>query len=153
MTGEAAAPAPRSSRGSALPLIVLSLLGMGVSAYLTWHRLAATSLWCGGVGSCDQVNASRFAQLLGIPVAYLGLAMYLTLLVLSLISWRAGDRAPGWIPTVIFGLTLFGFFYSAYLTGIELFVLHAICVWCVTSAVIITLLLLFSWRHAVARLG
>ncbi len=119
-------------------LVGLSAMGVAVSGYLTWHRITNTQLWCAGFGSCDLVNASRYAKLAGIPVAYLGLGMYLTLLALSLWAAARAQEPPLAATLGIFVLSMSGFLFSLYLTGIELFVLHAVCAWCVASFLIIT---------------
>lgn len=119
-------------------LVVLSALGVAVAGYLSWHRIANTQLWCAGFGSCDLVNASRYAKLAGIPVAYLGLGMYVLLLVLSILAARGDGEQPPVVFLGLFTLSLTGFLFSLYLTAIELFVLHAVCAWCVASFVIIT---------------
>jgi len=115
---------------------ILALAGIGVSAYLTWVHYDIDALVC-GVGDCLEVQASEYAEVLGIPVAILGLAMYVTVLALSL----ARFRFPGYrteITTALFVVTLAGTLYSAYLTWIEVYEIEAICQWCVISAIITT---------------
>lgn len=130
-------------------MVVLAGLGVGIAGILTWFHLSGTPALCAGAGGCEQVQASRFASVAGAPVALLGLALYLGLLVLGL--WRAwGGRAtPLTVSLALFGLALAGTLYSAYLTYLELAVIGAVCPWCVASAALVTALwLLAAWDVA-----
>lgn len=127
-----------------LALIGLSLAGALVSGYLTWLHLTGNTALCTGLGGCEIVQHSTYAWAGPVPVALLGLGAYLLLLLLALWGWRGG---PEWIGLAIFGVAVAGVAYTAYLTYIELFVLGAICPWCVTSAVIIVALAAVSVRH------
>lgn len=131
---------------------VASLFGMIVSAYLTWIHWSGSKALCAGVGDCETVNTSSYAQVAGIPVALLGFGMYLALFGLSMYSRRAQPSAASMVALAVFGISLAGVLYSAYLTYIELAVLHAICPWCVTSALLITLIFGLS-LHDVMRLA
>jgi uncharacterized membrane protein len=121
-----------------LALAVLAMAGMGVAAYLTYTHYADQPIACGGLGGCETVQNSEYATLVGIPVALLGILFCAGLLALAV--WRLArlPLAEEWGPLAAFSLTLTGVAFSAYLTYIELFVLEAICVWCVTLATIIT---------------
>jgi uncharacterized membrane protein len=128
--------------------LILAGLGALVSAYLTWVKLANATAFCSNVGDCDAVNASVYSEVFGIPIALLGLGAYLAMGALLALE----DQAPTlreWGPLVVFGLALTGTLYSAYLTYVELFVIYAVCPYCVASAVIITGILAL----AVARLA
>ena len=116
----------------------LAALGVAVSAYLTGVHYGGTPLLCTGAGGCEQVQASRFATVAGVPVALLGLGLYLALLGIAIWRGRGGDATPAPVLLVLFGLALAGTLYSAYLTYLELFVIGAICPWCVTSAMLVT---------------
>ena len=145
---ELARPLPRP-RWAELSIPVLSFLGMLVAAYLTWIHWSGSKAFCAGIGDCLVVNTSRYAEVAGIPVALLGFGMYATLFGLSWYRRRVDlDRAVT-LGLAIFGLSLMGVLYSAYLTYIELAVLHAICPWCVISAVLITLIFGFATRDVV----
>ncbi len=122
--------------GSALTpaIAVLILLGIGVAGYLTYVHYAGIDPVCaGGSGGCHVVQASDYADLLGIPVATIGLAGYIGLGASLFVPGEAG-RALG------MALALIGAGFSIYLTYLELFVIDAICQWCVASAVIMVLL-------------
>jgi uncharacterized membrane protein len=124
-------------------MIGLAVIGLGVAIYLTVvHYVGFQALACvgghGGHSSCQTVQSSVWSKLAGIPVALLGLIGY----ILILGSLLFPDREESRLATM--GLTIVGFGFSAYLTYRELFSIHAICEWCVSSAVILTLLLIGS---------
>lgn len=124
-------------------MIGLAVIGLGVAIYLTVvHYVGFQALACvgghGGHSSCQTVQSSVWSELAGIPVAVLGLIGY----ILILGSLLLPDREESRLATM--GLTIIGFGFSAYLTYRELFSIHAICEWCVSSAVILTLLLIGS---------
>ncbi len=102
----------------------LSLVGLADSIYL-WSSKLGAPLIC-GVGECDVVNASPYSALFGVPVAALGAAGYAALLVLALWAARGNGSAPEWLIDVRLLLAFGGVVFSAYLTAIEVFVLHAI---------------------------
>jgi uncharacterized membrane protein len=130
----------------------LALAGLGAldSAYLTWIKLAHVTAFCSNVGDCDTVNASVYSEIGGVPIAALGLAAYLAVAALHIVE----DRVPvliEWAPLAVFGLALTGTLYSAYLTYVELFVLHAVCPYCVASALFIAGILIISVLRLVQR--
>ncbi|MDE3090463.1 MAG: hypothetical protein KGJ80_13865 [Chloroflexota bacterium] len=102
----------------------LALVGLIDSIYL-WSFKWGGQLIC-GIGECDVVNTSPYAMLLGIPVAAIGAAGYAALLVLALWVFIARDRAPAWLSDARLMFAGIGLLFAAYLTGIEVFVLHAI---------------------------
>ena len=116
----------------------LSLIGLLLSIYLTLHRLGVVGpIACGGSASCDRVQLGPYGALFSIPVAAYGAAGYLALLVVALVGLQepwAGRRAPTLWLAVISGL---GVAFTIYLTYLELFVIHAVCSWCLASAGII----------------
>lgn len=122
----------------------LALAGMGVSGYLTWAHLADQSVACGQSQGCDIVQQSIYSEVGGIPVALLGLLAYIALLALTLLRGRISEDLDTYIPLAIFGISLIGVLYSAYLTYLELYVIYAICRWCVSSAIITTAIFLLS---------
>lgn len=109
----------------------LAVVGVAISAYLAYNHLAGTAPVCvGGSDGCGAVQASRYSEVLGVPVAVIGAFGYAMLLLAALVR---GERAA------VFGvfLALTGTLYSAYLTYLELFVIGAICQWCVASALVV----------------
>jgi uncharacterized membrane protein len=111
-------------------LFVLAVLGVVISAYLTWTHYAGLTPVCTGSGEgCETVQSSRYASLLGIPVAVLGLVAYGGLLF-SAVLWRVIGIYLGLL------ISLVGTLFSAYLTYLEIFVIGALCQWCLASAAI-----------------
>ena len=131
-------------------LLALAIAGVAVAGYLSWVALdEEQEAACSGVGDCQTVQGSEFAEIAGVPIAVLGLGMYLALLALiAARRWwaalRDGEAPPQALAGLTFALALGGTLYSAYLTWLELFEIEAICVWCVGSAVIVTLLMLLA---------
>ena len=119
------------TRGLRAGLAGLAVAGFLISAYLTWTYLnAAVPVCVGGSGGCETVQTSRYSEILGIPVAALGLFAYAVMLVCAVL------RGDGAAVSGLF-VALVGVLFSAYLTYLELFVLRAICQWCVASAVLV----------------
>lgn len=147
-------------RGSQIWLwapVGLSGLGVLVSGYLSVKRFTGGSLACTRWAECDVVNNSVYAKIYGVPVAFIGLAGYLLLLGLALATLRATGPGQRRLMSLSFVLALGGVGFSAYLTYLELYVIEAICIWCVTSALLITLLTLVGgfnlWRTVPDPLG
>jgi uncharacterized membrane protein len=120
--------------------LLLALAGIGVAGYLTAVAFDEALLVC-GLGDCSTVQNSPYAKVAGVPVAFLGLLLYAALLAVGGVRWRWWRHAE-LLTSANTGLAFAGTLYSAYLTYLELFVIHAVCQWCVTSAVIVTALLL-----------
>jgi uncharacterized membrane protein len=117
-------------------MIGLAALGLGVAIYLTYIHYAGIKPACTAGQSCIKVQTSQWSRLAGVPVALLGLIGYVGILAALLAPDREETRLAA------LGLTLIGFSFSAYLTYRELFSIHAVCEWCASSAVILTLLLI-----------
>ncbi|MGH8102894.1 MAG: vitamin K epoxide reductase family protein [bacterium] len=133
--------------GLAVPLLKRGLAASGalVAGYLTYAHSSQTTLACaGGRHGCDIVNSSPYATVGGVYVGALGLAGYVALLVMTLVETHSKASLQETLRALFFGAALIGFLYSLYLTAIELFVLRAICQWCVASAVIMTALFFIS---------
>ena len=129
----------------ALTVMLLSAAGGGVAVVLASFHYSpeTTALLCTTAGGCETVNSSPYSTIAGVPIALLGLAAYVVIGGLALMSTRAGAWG-GRAPLAVFGLSLVGVLYSVYLTYLELFVIRAICPWCVASAVIMTLIWIVS---------
>ena len=124
-----------SARGRLGPVMTgLALLGLAVAGYLLAVRLLGEAPACGPVKGCDTVAASPYATLFGVPVALYGVLYSLVLTGACAIWSGAGDRRALYVA---YGLGLVGILAVAYLTYLEIFVIEAICVWCVTYAVTI----------------
>jgi len=116
-----------------LGVVALAAIAVIVSAYLTWVHYSGQLALCIGVGGCEAVQASRFAVVGPVPVAVIGLGGSLALLTVGL--WRLSSDTPEWTATAAFGLSLAATLYVAYLTYLELFVIGAVCSWCVSVAI------------------
>ncbi len=124
---------------------VLALIGLGASIYLTYVDVTHTNAICGPVGDCNAVQSSPYAKLFGFfPVGLLGAVGYIAIFVAWV--WKRVRREPlaGMARPALFGMALFGTLFSIYLTYLEIFVIHAVCIWCLSSAVIITVVMLLS---------
>jgi len=114
---------------------LLAIVGLLDSLYLSYIKLANQTASCDLIGDCEKVNNSRYAVIGGVPIAVLGAAGYLLILVLLYLD-RPPTGGPESVRFAFFGLTLAGTLYSIYLTYLELFVLEAICPFCALSAVV-----------------
>jgi uncharacterized membrane protein len=133
---------------------ILALIGLGVAGYLSYVETQAVQAVCGPVGDCNAVQASPYARLFGIlPVGVLGAVGYIAILAAWLWGRLGRGRLADLAPLAVFGAALFGVLFSLYLTYLEPFVIGAVCAWCLTSAVIITLLLLLAIDPALVALG
>jgi len=123
-------------------MIVITLLGVAVAGYLTYIHYAGIRPLCGkNGGSCEIVQTSEYSKLAGVPVALIGLLGYVAILASLLVPENETSR----LATVAF--TVVGFGFSAYLTYREQFSIHRICEWCVSSAVLVTVLMCLAiWR-------
>jgi uncharacterized membrane protein len=123
-------------------IAILALLGVLIAAYLTLYKLGYIGMLSCSVGSCERVNSSRWATFLGAPVAAWGLVTYIVLLALALSGLQgAALRATAWFTTLLSG---WGVVFSAWLTWLESFVIRGYCIWCLTSATIMTLIFITS---------
>ncbi len=128
--------------------VVISVIGLVDAIYLTWIKISHNEALCiQGVGNCFTVNTSIYSEWKGIPVALIGMIGYLFILAILLAEIRFSFVSSNG-PLVVFGLSLVGVAFSAYLTFIEVSVIKAICPFCIVSA--ISMLVLFV--VAIARL-
>ena len=121
---------------------VVCLIGIGVATYLTYTHYAKLNVVCPVSGGCETVQKSVYSKLDGVPVAVLGLIGYIAIL-LSLAVRNELGRIAG------FGIALVGCLFSLYLTYREIFTIKAICQWCVSSAVLLTILVILTGIRAV----
>lgn len=123
---------------------MLALAGVFLAAYLYLYKIGRIGSLACGTGSCEQVQFSSWARFAGVEVSLIGVLGYVALLVVGLVSVRPELEQVAWPSRWLAALAGAGVLFSVYLTSIELFVLHAICRWCVGSAVIITLIFIAS---------
>ena len=125
-------------------VVLLSIVGIAITAYMTVTSLTGEGPSCGGLGDCQSVLNSKYASVLGIPLSVFGLIFYGGL-VLGGLSVLALEYPPERLELALIGMAAVGVLTSAYLTVIELFVLKAICPYCVASGVILVVLLALTW--------
>jgi uncharacterized membrane protein len=128
-------------------VMLLCCTGIFIAGYLTYTLIFDQSILCLTGGGCEKTSASPYSKFLGIPVRYIGLAGYSLCLVLSVWRWRLrntrtseGLKMRGRLDWVLFLGGIFGFVFSLYLQTMSIFVIQAICSWCVASALTMTTL-------------
>jgi uncharacterized membrane protein len=126
-------------------LPVLLIIGISIAIYLATAEVSGDEVVCGPVGDCNAVQQSKYATLFGfLPVAILGLIGYIVIGV----TWWVGRMSSGnlqfYTKLGMFLSALFGLLFFIYLTFLEPFVIGATCAWCVTSAIIMALINLFT---------
>jgi len=129
----------------------LALAGVCLATYLMLYKLGVIGQLACTIGHCETVNTSRWAIMFGIPVAGWGLAFYVALFAVAMVGISDRFVEALWVSRLLLVMTGWGVLFSAWLTYLELFVIHAVCVWCVTSAILITVTFLVSvmdWREA-----
>lgn len=125
-------------------MVALSLIGLIDAIYLTILKLSNNQSLClDGIGDCWSVNISRYSEIAGIPIAIFGAGAYLAILTVLLFEQRVAFLQENG-NLILFGITLVGVLYSAYLTYVEIVILKAICPFCVLSAIVLVGLLIFS---------
>ena len=122
----------------------LALAGILISTYLTLYKLGVIGELTCSIGSCETVNTSRWSVFLGIPVAAWGLLFYTDVFVFAVVGTLPRFETEPLISVVLVAEAVIGVIFSAWLTYLELGVIHAICIWCVTSAAIVAAISLVS---------
>lgn len=132
---------------------VLGLVGLGVALYMLYVEATPANAICGPIGDCNSVQESPYARIMGwLPVGLAGVMGYLAIFAAW---WWGKRRKTGWgamMPVILLGFSAFGTLYSIYLTYLEIFVIQAVCMWCITSAIVMTLILLANLPRAAAWL-
>jgi uncharacterized membrane protein len=122
---------------------ILAWLGVLDATYLLIYKLTNNPPMCLGSGGCHNVNFSPYSEINGIPVSIFGIIAYLVVAGILLLEPRVKiARENG--SLAIFGISLAGVAFTAYLTWLEIYVIHAICPFCVASAVIICLIFILA---------
>lgn len=116
---------------------LLSLAGLFISAYLYLYKLGRIGSLACGSGGCETVQLSPWSKFAGVEVALIGVLGYAGLLALSLAALQPGLARRRWPASLLAWLAGIGVLFTAYLTYLELFVIHAICRWCVGSGFVI----------------
>lgn len=133
--GPAAPPVNR------MVVAALSLIGLLISVYMSLYAIGAIPTIACGTGACGLVQNSPWAVFLGVPVPFIGVAGYGTLLVLAMLGTRPAHVHRPWIGRALVGLAAIGFAFSAWLSYVEAVYIQAWCRWCVGSAIVATLIL------------
>jgi len=123
--------------------IALTIIGVLVSIYMTVYKLTKIEAMCIGSGGCSVVNASRYSEVNGIPVALIGVGGYVAILAILFL-----EQKPGFFQEngamMLFGLSLVGFLFTVYLVIVEIFFIKAYCPFCLTSQAVMTIIFIIS---------
>jgi uncharacterized membrane protein len=124
---------------------LIALAGVFVALYLTLYKLGYIGTLACAVGSCETVQTSKWATFLGYPVGAWGVGYYLGVLALAIAGLTPHFADSRALSRFLVGVTAVGLLFSLWLTYLELFVIDAICQWCVISAILATILFVLSW--------
>jgi len=130
-------------------IAALALGGVGLATYLAMYKLGMIGALSCSIGECETVNLSKYATLVGIPVAVWGLGFYVSLFLVALAGTTDRFVNAAWVSHVMLAMTAWGVLFSGWLTYLELAVINAICMFCVISAINVTVIFLVSlleWR-------
>jgi uncharacterized membrane protein len=120
-------------------IAVLGLVGVLVSSYMLLYHLGLLGSILCGTGGCETVQNSPWSSFLGVPVPLIGLAGYGALFVIAMLGIQPRFVADRRIGLLLAAGALIGFGFTAYLTYLEAFVIHAWCRWCLVSALLMLL--------------
>ncbi len=123
---------------------MLALAGIFVALFLFLYKIGVVGNLSCSIGSCETVNLSRWSIFLGAPVAAWGVGFYVVMFVLSVASLQDRYADSAGMSKLLALASGGGFLFTIWLTYLELFVIHAICQWCVISAIIVTTIFIFS---------
>ena len=132
-------------------MALIALIGVFVSLYLTLYKLGYIGTLACGTGGCETVQLSRWGDFLGVPVAGWGVVYYVAVLALATAGVQERFAGSRRLTTALLVVTGWGLLFTLWLTYLELFVIHAICRWCVGSATMTVLLFalaLWDWMRA-----
>jgi uncharacterized membrane protein len=132
----ASSPAPEAwYRRPEIWSVVLAVVGIAIAGYLTIVHYRESLLVCSGISDCETVQTSKYAEIVGVPVALLGLLTFVLLLALAIVRILQPERTD--MTTMIaFVLIVGAVGFYIYLTYLELFVIDAVCQWCVASSLV-----------------
>ncbi len=123
--------------------VALTIIGLAVSIYMTIYKLTDNQNMCIGNGGCSKVNSSVYAEVYGIPVAVFGIAGYAALMITLFIENRNSFLQAN-ATMIIFGMALIGFLFTLYLIYVEVALIHALCPFCLTSQIAMTIFFILS---------
>lgn len=122
-------------------IVILSFIGLIDSSYLTFKHYLGLPLSCSFLQGCEKVLSSQYATIGNFPLATLGVVYYFAILLVSLGYLLIKQKKIVWL---IFSLSPLGFLLSLWLVYLQLFVLKAICLYCIISAITSTLIFILS---------
>jgi len=137
-------------------IALIALIGVFVSLYLTLYKLGYIGTLVCGTGSCELVQLSKWGTFLGLPVAAWGVGYYGAVFVLAMVSTQERFESSRRLTGALALVTGWGVVFTIWLTYLELFVIRAICRWCVGSAVMTVLLFglaMAEWREGARTRG
>jgi uncharacterized membrane protein len=132
-------------------IAVVALVGLFIATYLWLYKIGVLGQLSCGIGSCETVNTSKWATLAGQPVAFWGVGFYVLMLATAVLGTTERFVADRRIPLALAVLSGWGVLFSGWLTYLELAVIHAICQWCVVSAVLVLVMFALSVADLRAR--
>lgn len=141
-TAAAEVPALSAERRTRRPLdriliaiVIVSTIGLAIAGYLTYTHYNEADLVC-AVGGCETVQTSRYSTIGPVPVALLGVGLFASIIALALLRLlRFALVGAESASLIAWGMLLAGILYYLYLTYVEVFILNAICQWCVLSSI------------------
>lgn len=119
------------------------MLGLLVSMYMTVYKITSNDKMCLGSGDCSTVNASRYSEINGIPVALIGVIGYAAILGVHWLE-RRNDFFEENGSLILFGISLVGFLFTLWLVYVEIALIKALCPFCVASQITMTILFILS---------
>ena len=119
---------------------LVALAGVFIALYLTLYKLGYIGTLVCAVGSCEKVQTSKWATFLGVPVGAWGVGYYIAVLAMAIAGLTPILAESRGLSKLMVGVTAIGVLFSLWLTYLELFVIDAICQWCVMSAILATIL-------------
>lgn len=123
--------------------IALTVIGLLVSIYMTIYKVTNNESMCIGSSGCSEVNASRYSEVNGIPVALLGVVGYSAILALLFLEQRPGIFQQNG-SMMFFGISLIGFLFTLYLIYLEVALIKAYCPFCLTSQAVMSIIFIIS---------
>ena len=123
--------------------MLLTVIGLLVSIYMTIFKITSNESMCIGSKDCSVVNASRYSEVNGIPVAVLGVIGYAAILAVLVLGQRRGFFQQNG-SMLFFGLSLTGFLFTLYLIFVEVALIKAYCPFCIASQTAMTLIFILS---------
>jgi uncharacterized membrane protein len=137
-------------------MALIALIGVFVSLYLTLYKLGYIGSLACGTGGCETVQLSKWGEFLGVPVAAWGIGYYGLVFALAIVGTQERFEGSRSLTKTIAIVTGWGVLFTIWLTYLELFVIHAICRWCVGSAtmtLLLFLLAMWDWRSSEWRVA